>query len=464
MAGRFCARHALLPQGVARDVAIDWDAAGWITAVETGVPGADAADFAMPGVPNLHGHAFQRAMAGLAERQGPDAAGDDFWSWRQTMYGFLARLDPDAVQAIAAFLYAELLEGGFTAMAEFHYLHHSPDGSPHANPAELALRHIQAARVAGMGLTMLPSLYRHGGIFGLAPHDGQRRFLNDLSAFQRITEAVRAAVAGDANQAWGVAPHSLRAVTPDLLRDLLAWVPADTPVHIHAAEQMKEVQECLAATGARPVQWLLANMPVDARWCLIHATHLTASEVAALARSGAVAGLCPTTEANLGDGVFPARDFLAEGGRLGVGTDSHVGRSVAGELRQLEYSQRLALCRRALLADASEPSVGAFLVRRALAGGAQASGRRIGAFAVGMRADIVTLDGAHAALAGRDGAALLDSFVFSGDGGAIDRVLVGGREVVRGGRHVARAALLADYRRAVAAWAGAGAGAGARAG
>jgi formimidoylglutamate deiminase len=452
MAGRLLARAALLPAGFAQDVAIDWDDAGWITAVESGVAGPGAADFAMPGMPNLHGHAFQRAMAGLAERQG--RTDDDFWSWRETMYGFLGRLDPDAVQAIAGWLYAELLEGGFTSMAEFHYVHHGPDGTPYANPAELALRHIQAARDSGMGLTMLPSLYRHGGIFGVAPHQGQRRFLNDFSAYQRIVETVQAAVSGDANQAWGVAPHSLRAVTPDMLRDLLAWMPADAPVHLHAAEQVKEVDECLAATGARPVQWLLANMPVDARWCLIHATHLTAAEVAGLAGSGAVAGLCPTTEANLGDGVFPAVDYLAEGGRIGVGTDSHVGRSVAGELRLLEYSQRLALRRRALLADFSEPSVGANLVRRALAGGAQVSGRRIGALAVGMRADIVTLDASHAALAGREGAALLDSFVFSGDGGAIDRVLVGGREVVRGGRHVMRNALLERYRRVVARLAG----------
>lgn len=448
MANRLLARTALLPDGIASDVAIDWDDAGWITGVETGVASAGAVDFAMPGMPNLHGHAFQRAMAGLGERQA--RTNDDFWSWREIMYGFLRRLEPDAVQAIAAWLYAELLEGGFTSIAEFHYVHNAPDGSAYANPAELALRHIEAARQAGMGLTMLASLYRHGGIFGVAPHDGQRRFLNDLAPFMRIVEAVRGAVSADANQAWGVAPHSLRAVTPEMLRDLLAAIPADAPVHIHAAEQVKEVEECLAATGARPVQWLLANMPVDARWCLIHATHLVAPEVSGLARSGAVSGLCPTTEANLGDGVFPAIDYLAAGGRIGVGTDSHVGRSVAGELRMLEYAQRLALCRRALLADAAEPSVGANLVRRALAGGAQVSGRRIGALAVGMRADIVTLDGAHESLAGRDGAALLDSFVFSGDGGAIDRVLVGGREVVRQGRHVAREALLERYRKVVA--------------
>lgn len=449
MANRLLARAALLPDGIASDVAIDWDDAGWITSVKPGAPGAADADFAMPGMPNLHGHAFQRAMAGLGERQA--RTNDDFWSWREIMYGFLGRIDPDAVQAIAAWLYAELLEGGFTSIAEFHYVHHALDGAPYANPAELALRHIAAARQAGMGLTMLPSLYRHGGIFGLPPHDGQRRFLNDFAPYMRIVEAVQGAVSGDANQAWGVAPHSLRAVTPVVLRDLLAAIPADAPVHIHAAEQIKEVEECVAATGARPVQWLLANMPVDARWCLIHATHLVAPEVSGLAQSGAVAGLCPTTEANLGDGVFPATDHLAAGGRFGVGTDSHVGRSVAGELRMLEYSQRLALRRRALLADAAEPSVGANLVRRALAGGAQVSGRRIGALAVGLRADIVTLDGTHESLAGRDGAALLDSFVFSGDGGAIDRVLVGGCLVVRQGRHVAREALLGRYRRVVAA-------------
>jgi formimidoylglutamate deiminase len=314
----------------------------------------------------------------------------------------------------------------------------------------MALAHLEGARAAGMGITMLPVLYRWGGMFGQPPRPGQQRFLNDLDPFLRILADVQEAVRNDANAAAGVAPHSLRAVSPDMLGALLAALPADMPVHIHAAEQQREVEECLAASGARPVEWLLHNAPVDRRWCLVHATHLSAAEVAGLAVSGAVAGLCPTTEANLGDGIFPAVDYLAEGGALGVGTDSHVGRSVAGELRMLEYSQRLRHRRRTLLADAAQPSVGLNLYTRALAGGAQVSGRPIGALAVGKRADLVTLDAGHDALVGREGAALLDSLVFSGEANPIDRVLVGGVEVVTGGRHRRHDELLAAYRAAMA--------------
>jgi formimidoylglutamate deiminase len=453
-AGRIFAQTALLPQGLTQDVAIAWDDSGWITEVTPGAPGRAEAGFVLPGMPNLHGHAFQRAMAGLAERQAPNDASlgavDDFWSWRAVMYGFLARFDPDIARAVAAFLYAELLEAGFTAMAEFHYLHHAPDGTQYAQPAAMALAHVEAARAAGMGLTMLPVLYRWGGMFGKPPHQGQQRFLNELDPFLRLLSDVQAAVQGDANAAAGVAPHSLRAVSPELLSGLLAAIPPTMPVHIHAAEQTREVEECLAASGARPVEWLLANAPVNQRWCLVHATHLSPSEVSGLAASGAVAGLCPTTEANLGDGIFPAVEYLAAGGALGVGTDSHVGRSVAGELRMLEYSQRLLHRRRTLLADAASPSVGLNLYARSLEGGAQVSGRRIGAIAVGCRADLVTLATGHEALAGREGAAVLDSFVFSGEANPVDRVLVGGNEVVRGGRHVRRDALLSAYRAAVA--------------
>lgn len=449
-AGRIFAQTALLPQGLAAQVTIAWDAAGWITEVIPGATGKADAALVLPGMPNLHGHAFQRAMAGLAERQAPSDAVDDFWSWRAVMYGFLARFDPEIAQAVAAFLYAELLEAGFTAMAEFHYLHHAPDGTPHAQPAAMALAHIEGARQAGMGLTMLPVLYRWGGMFGQPPHKGQQRFLNDLDPFLRLLADVQSAVKNDANAAAGVAPHSLRAVSPDMLAGLLATIPPDMPVHIHVAEQQREVEECLAVSGARPVEWLLANAPVDQRWCLVHATHLSPTEVTGLAKSGAVAGLCPTTEANLGDGIFPCVEYLAAGGALGVGTDSHVGRSVSGELRMLEYSQRLLHRRRTLLADAESPSVGLNLYARSLAGGAQVSGRKIGAIAVGCRADLVTLDTAHEALAGREAAAVLDSFVFSGDSNPVDRVLVGGTEVVQGGRHVRRDALLSAYRAAVA--------------
>ncbi|MFZ4408752.1 MAG: formimidoylglutamate deiminase, partial [Paracraurococcus sp.] len=353
----FHARAALLPHGWAADVLIEADAAGSIAAVTPGAaPGA--ADrlrgAVIPGVPNLHSHAFQRAMAGGAERRSP-AGQDSFWSWRETMYRFVGLLTPEDAEAVAAQLYVELLEWGFTGVAEFHYLHHQPDGTPYDSIAEMALRHLAAARRTGIGITLLPSLYRHGGIFGAEPSPGQRRFLNDLDPYLRIVEACRAATAGDPQAAVGMAPHSLRAVTPAML-DALPALPG--PIHIHAAEQLKEVAECVAATGARPVRWLLDHAPIDARWCLIHATHMDPAETAELAATGAVAGLCPSTEASLGDGTFPLRDYLAAGGRLGIGTDSHVGTSPRDELRQLETSQRLALHERAVATTEAAPNPG----------------------------------------------------------------------------------------------------------
>jgi formimidoylglutamate deiminase len=441
----FLAAQALLPQGWARDVLIETDAAGWVVAATPGaaVPGTARRlpGAVVPGMPNLHSHAFQRAMAGGAERRSP-AGQDSFWTWREAMYRFVGRFAPEDAAAVAGQLYAEMLEHGFTSVCEFHYLHHQPDGRPYANRAEMALRHVAAARRAGIGMTMLPSLYRHGGIFGVAPHAGQRRFLNDLDGFLEIVDAVRGAVAGDAQMAVGVAPHSLRAVTPEMFRGLRDF---EGPIHIHAAEQPKEIAECLAATGARPVRWLLDHMPVDARWVLIHATHMDEGEIAGLARSGAVAGLCPTTEASLGDGVFALPAFLAAGGRFGVGTDSHVGTAPRDELRQLETSQRLRDHARAVATGQENPHPGRALYDAALAGGAQASGRRLGTIAAGMRADFVELDAQHPTLLGREGDALLDAWVFSGQGNPVRTVVCGGRAVVEAGRHVDAMAIRDEF-------------------
>jgi len=436
----FHAAHALLPAGWARDVLVEADAAGDILAVTPGVAAGGARRLrghVIPGVPNLHSHAFQRAMAGGAERRSP-AGRDSFWTWRETMYRFVGLFSPEDAEAVAAQLYAELLEHGFTSVAEFHYLHHGPDGTPYADVAEMAKRHLAAARRAGIGMTLLPSLYRHGGIFGKPPHEGQRRFLNDLDGFSAIVEAARAATAGDRQATVGLAPHSLRAVTPDMLRALAGF---DGPIHIHAAEQPKEVEECLAATRARPVRWLLDNMPLDARWVLIHATHLDDTEVSDLAETGAIAGLCPTTEASLGDGVFRLPEFLATGGRFGIGTDSHVGTAPAFELRQLETSQRLRDHARAVATAEQNPHPGRTLLDAALVGGAQASGRRIGAIAPGMRCDLVELDDTHPLLLGREGDALLDAWVFSGQGNPVRSVACGGRMVVEAGRHLAGMAI-----------------------
>lgn len=431
----FHAARALLPGGWARDVRIEVDAAGFVASVTPGAPAGGARRLpghVFPGVPNLHSHAFQRAMAGGAERRSP-AGRDSFWTWRETMYRFVGRFTPEDAEAVAAQLQAELLEHGFTSLAEFHYLHHQPDGTPYAEPAEMALRPLAAARRSGIGVTLLPSLYRHGGIFGRPPQEGQRRFLNDLDGFARILEGARAAAGADPQFATGVAPHSLRACTPEMIR---AAAALGGPVHIHAAEQVREVEECLAATGARPVRWLLDNMDVDGRWCVIHATHMDAGETEALARSGAVAGLCPSTEASLGDGVFPLPAFLAAGGRFGIGTDSHVGTAPNHELRQLETSQRLRDHARAVATAEQAPHPGRALLDAALAGGARASGRRIGALAAGFRADLVELDDTHPLLLGREEDALLDAWVFSGQGAAVRTVACGGRVAVEAGRHL----------------------------
>ena len=407
------------------------------------MPGDERHAIAVPGLCAVHSHAFQRGMAGLTEYRGP--GDDDFWTWRALMYQFLDRIDPDDAEAIAARAYADMLETGFTRVGEFHYLHHAPDGTAYANPAEMTARIVAAGRTSGIGMTLLPVFYAHGGFGGAAPTPGQRRFLNDLDGFARLVEGARRFADDDTNV--GVAPHSLRAVTPDELA-AMPVLAAGGPIHIHAAEQVREVEDCVAWSGARPVQWLLANAPVDRRWCMIHATHLTDAETDALAASGAVAGLCPITEANLGDGIFPAVRYLAAGGAFGIGTDSNVLIDPAQELRQLEYSQRLVHRGRNMLAGATRQSVGATLFAGAERGGAQALNVPAGIVAGGS-ADIVSLDADHDALIGRSGDALIDGWVFAARTGAVDCVWRRGRKVVADGRHVASAAIAAAYRRTV---------------
>jgi formiminoglutamate deiminase len=360
------------------------------------------------------------------------------------MYRFLGALTPDDVEAVAAFAMMEMLEGGFTALAEFHYLHHDRDGRPYAEPAELAGRIAAAADGTGMGLTLLPVFYAQGGFGGAAPNEGQRRFISDIRLYERLLDGARKAASALDNAVVGVAPHSLRAVTPDSLRDVLE-LAGEGPVHIHVAEQVKEVEDCVAWSGRRPVAWLLDHAPVDARWCLIHATHLDAGETRGIAASGAVAGLCPITEANLGDGIFEGVDFRNAGGRLGVGSDSNIEISAPGELKQFEYSQRLKHRGRNLLALGEGQSTGRCLYEAALAGGAQALGRRIGIIETGARADFVVLDATHSDLATRTGDRWLDAYVFVAGRSAIDTVIVAGRTVVSKGRHRKREAIAARY-------------------
>ncbi len=437
---------ALLPQGWAAGVRLQI-AGGRIERVETGI--TRAADderhaIGIPGLCNVHSHGFQRGMAGLAEIRGPE--GDSFWTWREVMYRFLDRLDPEQIEAITAQAYVEMLETGFTRVGEFHYLHRDPAGRPYANPVETAERVAAAAERTGIGLTLLPVFYAHSNFGGAAPVAGQRRFINTMDQFGELMEASRKAIAGLQDANLGVAPHSLRAVTPN---ELAAIVPLAEggPIHIHAAEQTKEVDDCVAWCGMRPVEWLLDHAEVDEHWCLVHATHMTAVETQRLAASGAVAGLCPITEANLGDGIFPAQSYLARGGRVGIGTDSNVLLNAAGELRALEYAQRLNTCSRNVLADIVGRSTGRGLFDTALAGGAQALGQQAFGLCAGAAADLVSLDANDPTFYGREADALLDSWIFAG--GKVDCVWRAGRAVVRQGRHIAGDEIAAHYRRAV---------------
>jgi formiminoglutamate deiminase len=429
--------EALLPEGFASDVKLTVTD-GTIVSVEAGLkPAGDKGKFkgiALPGMPNLHSHAFQRGMAGLSERRG--APEDSFWTWREVMYRFLDRLDPDDVQAIAAQAFVEMLEGGFTALAEFHYLHHDKDGRAYANIATMGQAIASAAQETGLGLTLLPVLYRFGN-FGQAPSvHGQRRFVNERDAYQRLLEGSVAAIRDLPDARLGVAPHSLRAVSLDDLGWISSLRPND-PVHIHVAEQIPEVETSLKITGKRPVELLMDTIPLDRRWCLIHATHLSDAERDGIASSGAVAGLCPITESSLGDGIFDGIRYAQAGGAYGVGSDSNIQIDAGSELRQLEYSQRLRDRRRALFAE-EKASTGLALWQAACAGGARACGRVIGAIAPGHRADFITLDTDHPALVGRSGAEAIDSAIFAANAMPLRDVVVGGRRVVAEGRHLAR--------------------------
>ena len=438
-------RQALLPGGWSRDVRLSIDD-GRIAAIETGVAAMEGDErhaIGISGLPNLHSHAFQRGMAGLTEIRG--ASSDSFWTWRELMYRFVARMTPDDVEAIAAQAYVEMLEAGFTRVGEFHYVHHDPSGVPYGNIAELAGRVAAAAHISGIGLTLLPVFYAHAGFGGRAPDEGQRRFLNSVDRFAQLIEASRRAVAGCDSAVVGLAPHSLRAIRPDELAAILPLADGG-PIHIHIAEQVKEVEDCIAWSGTRPVRWLLDHAPVDRRWCLVHATHMTDEETRAVAATDAVAGLCPVTEANLGDGIFNAPTFCGVGGRFGIGSDSNVLIGVADELRQLEYSQRLALRARNVMATSRTASTGRALFDGALAGGAQALGVARG-LAPGVAADIISLDVDSPVLAGRSGDAILDGWIFGSRRSPVDCVWTSGRKVVTNGRHHQAESVAAGFRR-----------------
>jgi len=448
---RLFAPAALLPSGWARDVTLDIDADGTIVRVDRDASCTGEEQLAgplLPAMPNLHSHAFQRGLAG---RTGHTSATNDdtFWSWRQAMYAFLDRVDVDAFEAIAAQAFVEMAKSGYASLAEFHYVHHDTSGKPYADPAELAWRIVAAARTAGLGLTLLPVFYAHAGFGGTPTTAGQKRFAHTTYTFahlyQRLTEG-----AAHHGYVLGVAPHSLRAVIPEELGQIVRMAAPDAPVHIHAAEQTREVDDCFAWCRMRPVEWLLTQVPIDARWCVVHATHMTERETAALAASGAVAGLAPTTEADLGDGTFPGAAYLAAGGHFGVGSDSNTIVDPFAELRQLEWSQRTRSRRRNVLGIPGETAIGATLWARAARGGAQALAQPVGEIAPGRRADLVVLDTDDPALAELTPQEALEAAIFGPARAPVRDVMAGGRWIVRAGHHAEEVAVFTRYRATLA--------------
>lgn len=442
---RIFSKRARLASGWAANVAVTVEG-GVIAGIQAGADhraGDIAVDTLLPALSNVHSHTFQRVMAGMTEYRAKGR--ESFWTWRALMYRYLDRLTPDHMGAIAELAFLEMLEAGYAAVGEFHYVHHAPGGQVYGDIGELSARVMQAANETGIGLTHLPVLYTYGGVDGRALEGGQLRFGNSVDRFCTLVERCGEIAKGmPADTRVGVAPHSLRATSSTDLADLLAWVP-EGPVHIHIAEQTREVEEVQSALGARPVEWLLANADIDARWCLIHATHMTPAEVLGAAQSGAVAGLCPVTEANLGDGVFAGPDYLAAGGAFGVGTDSNVNISLSQELRTLEYSQRLTHRERNMMVS-REGSVGETLYLGAATGGAQAIDRNSGAIATGKLADLVAVDSEHPTLCLLQDHQLLDGFVFASEDKVVTDVWAAGRHQVQGGRHVARDQIRARYR------------------
>lgn len=447
------AARALTAQGWQEGVLVEIDRAGLIAGVKAETHPPDRAlcfDLLLPGMSNVHSHAFQRAIAGLAESAAASGK-DNFWTWREAMYGVALRISPEQHEAIAHYLYIELLKQGYTSVGEFHYLHHDVDGRPYSNLSELSDRVISAAQDAGIHLTHLPVMYETANFGAEPPSIQQRRFVSDIDGYLTLVETLKQRYSNRPDLVLGVAPHSLRAVTPQSLQAILDALPGlgmqRCPIHIHAAEQEKEVADSIAWSGQRPVEWLLDHAPVNQQWCLIHATHMTPQETERLAASNTVAGLCPSTEANLGDGVFPAQSYLRAQGRFAIGSDSHICVSPWEELRLMEYAQRLALRKRAILHDEATPSVGRTLFSRALAGGAQAMGIRAGQIAVGFRADLMALSMNEPLLAAKEGDRILDTLIFALPRAPVTDVFVAGRRVVKEANHAIEEKSAALFRK-----------------
>lgn len=445
------ADDVLLPTGWAKDVLLEIDERGNLASIRPGSPpsaGTHVRGPVLPGMPNAHSHAFQRALAGRIERAGGKGR-DSFWSWRETMYELVEAIGPDDLEALATAAYCEMLRGGYTAVGEFHYLHHAPDGTPYARRGEMSLRLLAAAEAAGIGCTLLPVLYGSSGFGGTPPADRQLRFVNGLEGFLEIWDEAAQAVSGNADRRLGAAPHSLRAVLPEQLQTLVATIDERdplAPLHVHVSEQRAEVEACRRWSGQTPVQWLAGQVALSERWTLIHATHSTAPERSSIALAGATVALCPTTEANLGDGIFPAESFVRDGGRYAIGSDGHVVLSAAEELRWLEYVQRLTLERRCVLSEPGASTAQSLYAEAARSGGI-ALGRPIGELVQGYRADLVVLDAAHPLLEGRSPATMLDSYVFAAGSSAVADVMVGGRWVIEEGAHCGEPEIAARAQR-----------------
>jgi formimidoylglutamate deiminase len=439
---------ARLSDGWANNVHVAVDRGGFITQIAADQPRATDAELisgaAIPGAVNLHSHAFQRAMAGLAEYR--SASADDFWSWRDTMYRFVDRLTPYDIRVIATQLYIEMIKSGYSAVAEFHYLHNDPLGQPYADAGAMSAALLDAASAAGIGITLAPVLYSASGFGGQAPEPAQRRFILDTEQYLTLHQQLAGRIGADPDRKLATCFHSLRAVTLDQIRAVLEATDGGGPIHIHIAEQTREVADCLAWCQSRPVEFLAGEIGLTPDWCLVHATHMTPDETKTVAGSGAVVALCPSTEGNLGDGFFPLDEYLAAGGAFGIGSDSHVSVSPVEELRWLDYGRRLRTHRRMPANRATGQGLGDALWTEAASHGERASGRKIGKLAVGYRADIVVLDRLDPTIVAREGAEILDSFVFSGQGSAVRDVMIGGRWVLRDRHHANEAEASSSYR------------------
>ncbi len=458
MAKQIFAKHILLADGWAENVLLTIDDLGYITALEenSSMPndfsGELISNSIIPGMVNNHSHAFQWAMAGLAEQSGKGS--DSFWSWRKIMYDFVSKITPDDLETIATALYMQMLKAGYTSVGEFHYLHHDANGEHFSNQAEMSQRIFEAAKNSGINLTLLPVFYRYSGFSEQAPNDGQKRFIHTQEEYAKLLDAI-SKLAGDYQQNFGIAPHSLRAVNrSDIefainhLDKLTEQSSIQAPVHIHIAEQLKEVDDCLAHYGKRPVTWLSENFELNSRWCLVHATHMNASEVKKVAKSKAVVSICTTTEANLGDGFFAMMDYKDHSGGWGIGSDSHISVNATEELRWLEYQNRLRTNSRTVFTDGDDSSNGYWLWRNAVRGGSQSLANRSGELALNKKADFLVLNNNDMALVGKKNDQLIDAFIFNQQfNQPLQSVWVSGNKVIEGAQHPYQESVCENYRR-----------------